>query len=341
MRVGRRQDGTDWWLPLLGRHTLVVGCSGSGKGSILWGVCGGLAPAVSADLVRLWGIDLKKGVEIGMGAGLFCATATTAEAALPVLSGLLSVIDVRGRGMAGVTRLHQPRPGDPLHVLVIDELADLIAYSEPEIKKEASRLLSVILTQGRALGVVVVACVQDPRKETVGMRSLFTQTVALRLRTADETRMVLGDGMAAHAPAHRISPAAQGTGWVVEDDGSVDRVRADYWPDPLIRHIAATYPAAAPGGHRHVDRSSRHQKQGSAGRAPASPRRDRAARSGQERTEPTEARSRRKHERPDGNPARLGHRDNRGPPRTPHTPDQTDPGSERGADVAGERGWVA
>ena len=66
----------------MGRHTLVVGCSGSGKGSLLWGIAGGLAPAVSADVVRLWGIDLKRGVEIGFGAGLFTTTAYTRADAL-------------------------------------------------------------------------------------------------------------------------------------------------------------------------------------------------------------------------------------------------------------------
>jgi S-DNA-T family DNA segregation ATPase FtsK/SpoIIIE len=84
---------------------------------------------------------------------------------------------------------------------------------------------------------------QDPRKEVVGMRGLFTQTIALRLRSADETRMVLGDGTAVLAPAHRLSPAAPGSAWVVEEDGTLDRVRADYWPDHLVRQAAATYPA--------------------------------------------------------------------------------------------------
>ena len=76
MRLGRTQGGGDWWLPLRGRHTLVVGCSGSGKGSILWGIAAGLAPAVRADVARLWGIDLKRGVELGMGEGLFHAAPT-------------------------------------------------------------------------------------------------------------------------------------------------------------------------------------------------------------------------------------------------------------------------
>ena len=230
-------------LPIRGRHTLVVGCSGSGKGSILWGIAAGLAPAITGEVARLWGVDLKRGVEIGMGAPLFTTVATTPAQAVDVLRRLLGVIDVRGASMVGRSRLHEPTAGDPLHVLVIDELAALTAYADAETKREASRLLSEVLTQGRALGVVVLACVQDPRKETVGMRGLFTQTIALRLRSAEETRMVLGDGTAAAAPAHRVSPAAPGCGWVIEDDGTADRVRADHWPDPLVRTVAARYPA--------------------------------------------------------------------------------------------------
>lgn len=239
--LGRTQNGAAWLLPLSGRHTLVAGCSGSGKGSVLWGICCGLAPAVHADSVRLWGVDLKRGVELAMGRALFSAHAYTPEAALGVLRALMSVIDERGRQMAGAIRLHEPKPGDPLHVLVIDELAALTAYADSSIRRDAERLLSEILTQGRALGVVVVACVQDPRKDVVSMRGLFTQTVALRLRSADETAMVLGDGSSRLAPAHRISPAHPGTAWIVVDDGSLDRARADYWPDPLIRSVAARY----------------------------------------------------------------------------------------------------
>lgn len=241
VRLGRAQGGGDWWLQLRGRHTLVAGCSGSGKGSVLWGICCGLAPAVRADLVRLWGVDLKRGVELAMGSGLFSTHAYTPTEALAVLRTLMGVIDQRGATMAGTTRLHQPTVGDPLHVLVIDELAALTAYADLSIRREADRLLSEILTQGRALGVVVVACVQDPRKDVVGMRGLFTQTIALRLRSSEETAMVLGDGMTRVAPAHRISPTFPGTGWVVEDTGAADRVRADYWTDTLIRDLSTRY----------------------------------------------------------------------------------------------------
>ena len=49
--------------------------------------------------------------------------------------------------------------------------------------------------------------------------------------------------MAPLAPAHRINPAAPGTAYVVDEDGTIDRVRADYWPDDLVRQVAATHPA--------------------------------------------------------------------------------------------------
>ena len=253
VRLGRTQTGRDWLLQLRGRHTLVAGCSGSGKGSVLWGICCGLCPAVRADVVRLWGIDLKRGVELAMGEPLFSTRAYTPADALDVLRALMQVIDERGRTMAGTTRLHQPMVGDPLHVLVIDELAALTAYADLDIRREANRMLAEILTQGRALGVVVVACVQDPRKDVVSMRGLFTQTVALRLRSVEETVMVLGDGMSHLAPAHRISPTYPGVGWVVEDTGAADRVRADYWPDPLIRDLARRYATEVQVAPRPVD----------------------------------------------------------------------------------------
>ena len=78
------------------------------------------------------------------------------------------------------------------------------------------------------------------------MRGLFTQTIALRLRSRDEVAMVLGDGLADAAPAHRISPDLPGTGYVIEEDGATLRVRADYWPDSLIGTVATQYAPTIP-----------------------------------------------------------------------------------------------
>ncbi|MEB3070159.1 cell division protein FtsK [[Mycobacterium] vasticus] len=242
VRLGRCENGSAWTLPLSGRHTLTVGCSGAGKGSVFWGIAGGLGPAVAAGVVRLVGIDLKYGIELLVGSALFTKIATTESDAVKTLAALEQLMNKRGTAMAGRVRDHTPTASAPLTVLLIDELAGVTAYmSDPALRKEASASLSRILTKGRALGIVVAAFLQDPRKEVLPMRGLFTQTIALRLRSRDEVAMVLGDGMADAAPAHRISPDAPGTGYVVAEDGHVTKVRSDFWTDDQIRAIAQQY----------------------------------------------------------------------------------------------------
>jgi S-DNA-T family DNA segregation ATPase FtsK/SpoIIIE len=247
VRLGRCENGSPWTLRIAGRHTLTVGCTGSGKGSIFWGIAGGFGPAVQAGSVHLVAIDLKYGLEVSIGASLFTKVATTDADAVKTLAALEQLMDTRGRRMAGRAREHTPNASVPLVVLLIDELAGVSAYmSDPALRKQAGASLARILTKGRALGIVVVAFLQDPRKEVVPMRGLFTQTIALRLRSRDEVAMVLGDGLADTAPAHRISPDLPGTGYVIEEDGATLRVRADYWPDTLIRTVAAQYTSTIP-----------------------------------------------------------------------------------------------
>ncbi|TXH26047.1 MAG: cell division protein FtsK [Mycobacterium sp.] len=246
--LGRRENGSAWTLPLSGRHTLTVGCSGAGKGSVFWGIAGNLGPAVAEGVVRLAGIDLKYGIELSIGSSLFTKIATTEADAVETLAALEKLMDKRGNAMAGRTREHTPTKGSPLVVLLIDELAGVTAYmSDPALRKEAAASLSRILTKGRALGIVVAAFLQDPRKEVLPMRGLFTQTIALRLRSRDEVTMVLGDGMADKAPAHRISPGRPGTGYVIAEDGQVTKVRSDFWSDTQIRSTAKQYGQSSTG----------------------------------------------------------------------------------------------
>ncbi|MBO0609573.1 FtsK/SpoIIIE domain-containing protein, partial [Myceligenerans salitolerans] len=251
--AGMRRDGRRLDLVVRGRHTLVVGATGAGKGSVLWSVAGNLAPAVHAGYVRLWGVDLKQGIEVETGRALFGQVAYTAEQAVTVLGTLVRIMNERGALMRGVSRNHDATPDAPLHVLVIDELADLMAYSEFEHKREAERLLSKLLTQGRALGVVVLGCVQNPRQEALGgTRGLWPQKIALRLDSEVETDMVLGTA-APLAPAHDIPAdiqpggvsATAGTAYLVTEDGTPTLCRFDYWPDRLIRAVAGRYPAPA------------------------------------------------------------------------------------------------
>lgn len=242
VRLGRCENGSPWVLPIAQRHTLTVGCSRSGKGSVLQGIAGGFGPAVHAGLVRLVGIDLKYGIELAPGKELFAHVATTEADAVKTLAALEKLMAQRGLGMADNGRNHTPAVGAPLVVLLIDELAGLTHYmSDPALKKEANASLSRILSKAAGLGIVVAAFLQDPRKEVLPQRGLYTQTIALRLRSRDEVAMVLGEGMADKAPAHRIDPNKPGTGYVIADDGAVMKVRAHYWTDDQIRSTAAQY----------------------------------------------------------------------------------------------------
>lgn len=241
--VGRQWDGTAWTLPM-GPHTLVAGCSGSGKGSVLWSFVFGLGPAVRDGRVQLHGIDLKGGMEILMGRGFFTTLATSQAEAVASLELLVDWLQSRTRKYAGRVRSHQASEAEPLHVVVIDELAALTAYStDRELQRRGEVALSILLSQGRAPGFVVLACLQDPRKDVVPTRGLFTQMVGLRLKDVSESSMVLGEGaVQAGAHCHRLSRDLPGTGYVVPESGGPPvKVRAGYASDDLIRQAATEF----------------------------------------------------------------------------------------------------
>jgi DNA segregation ATPase FtsK/SpoIIIE, S-DNA-T family len=51
--VARREDGPTYRLRLLGSHLLVVGATGSGKGSVLWSIAATPSPGVASGVVSL------------------------------------------------------------------------------------------------------------------------------------------------------------------------------------------------------------------------------------------------------------------------------------------------
>lgn len=243
--MGRCEDGSPWRLPV-GPHTLVAGMSGAGKGSLFWSFAFGLAPCVRAGTAQLHGVDLKGGMEVLMGADLFTSRATNAAEAVGLLERLIEVMRVRTRAYAGRVRSHSPTVKEPLHVVMVDELAALTAYCpERDLQRRAEMAISLLCSQGRAPGFVVFACLQDPRKEVIPTRGLFTQMVGLRLKDATETSMVLGDAaVSAGALCHRISRATPGMGYVLPEDGGYPlRVRAGQVPDALLRSVATEYAA--------------------------------------------------------------------------------------------------
>jgi S-DNA-T family DNA segregation ATPase FtsK/SpoIIIE len=243
--LGRAEDGSTWRLPV-GPHTLVAGCSGSGKASLFWGFAFGLAPAAAQGRVRLHGIDLKGGMEVLMGADLFTTTATTPAEAVTLLEQLVGLMQDRTRRYAGLVRCHTTTVAEPLHVVMIDELAALTAYCpERDLQRRGELAIHLLCSQGRAPGFMVFACLQDPRKEVIPARGLFTQMVGLRLKDVTETAMVLGDqAVTTGAHCHRISRHTPGVGYVLPEHGGAPvRVRAGHASDPMIRQAASRFPA--------------------------------------------------------------------------------------------------
>jgi len=98
--VGRVEDGSPWMVPV-GPSALVAGASGSGKGSVLWGLVLALGPWVKGGSVRLHGIDLKGGMELLLGRDLFSTMATTPEDAVALLEWLAEGCVRRTHALAG------------------------------------------------------------------------------------------------------------------------------------------------------------------------------------------------------------------------------------------------
>jgi S-DNA-T family DNA segregation ATPase FtsK/SpoIIIE len=247
VQLGRREDGQPWTVRLRGSHTLIAGATGAGKGSVIQSMIRSLGPAIRNGLVKLWVLDPKGGMELAGGRPLFDRFAyQTAADMAEVLEDAVAVMQARARRLMGRTRLHEPSTDEPLIVVVVDELASLTAYAERDDRRRISAALSLLLSQGRAVGVVVVAALQDPRKDVLPFRDLFPTRIALALVESDQTDMVLGRGARIRgADCSRIPLTTPGIGWVwCDGEQEPTRVRAGWVSDD---DIAATVAAYTPG----------------------------------------------------------------------------------------------
>ncbi|HEU4966360.1 MAG TPA: hypothetical protein VFT53_02670 [Candidatus Saccharimonadales bacterium] len=58
--MARTLNGQPWSMPIEGQHVLIAARTGGGKGSWIWSLVLGLAPAWRAGLVKFWGCDPKR-----------------------------------------------------------------------------------------------------------------------------------------------------------------------------------------------------------------------------------------------------------------------------------------
>ncbi|MCX4093663.1 FtsK/SpoIIIE domain-containing protein [Nocardia sp. alder85J] len=246
--IGIREDGGLWRLRLLYGHTLVAGAMGSGKGSVIWSILAGIGPAIKTGLVDVWMADPKGGAEFGRGEDkLFVRFTTDSTTILAMLAEAVDTMRNRLASMrAAGTRKHVPTADEPLILIIIDEAASLSSYATREEQQEFRRLTGLLLSQGRAAAVSVVAALQDPSKETMPNRQLFPIRVGLRLDEPTQTAMVHGQGARDRgARCDRISENTPGVAFVGED-GTAEfvRVRAFWVDDATADAIVATYSPA-------------------------------------------------------------------------------------------------
>ncbi|MFB9968333.1 FtsK/SpoIIIE domain-containing protein [Sinosporangium siamense] len=244
--VGVTEDGRPYRLQIHGTHVLLAGATGAGKGSWLWGVVRGLLPAAAKGEALFWACDPKR-MELSYGRPLFDRYAATGEECAELLEAAVRAMQERADRYAGLRRDHVPTPDEPLIVVLVDELAFLSAYqTDRSVKARVGAALATLLTQGRAVGVSVVAALQDPRKEVVGIRNLFPHRVALRLDEPDQVDLVLGDGARDRGAAAELIPhdrvRGAGIGYVrVETSPEPVRVRAGHVTDQDIRHMVLAW----------------------------------------------------------------------------------------------------
>lgn len=256
--VGQTERGRPWLLRLLGTHVLVAGVTGAGKGSVLWSILRALCPEIRAGRVQVWALDPKGGMELGPGRRLFTRFAAGGyEDMLILLDDAVELMRQRAGRLAGTTRQHIPSVAEPLILVVVDEVANLTAYlPDRKLRERFAAALSLLLSQGRAVGVNVVAALQDPRKEVLGFRNLFPTKVALRLDEPTQVDMVLGDGARRlGAVCDQIPDSLPGVGFVrVDGLREPVRVRAGYVSDvdiaAMCRDYAPRSTATRPGSLR-------------------------------------------------------------------------------------------
>ncbi len=193
--IGEDEYGRPYLLRLRGKHFLGVGSTGSGKSGLMWNPLRALGPMIRDRLVRVWMIDLKGGMETASARPLFHRWARTGPDAVTMLTEFRDAMTARQDTLRGAGQRRSTITVDtPFELLVIDELAMATAYGDRALVREALRLLAEILTQGRANDFSVMAYVQEPSKDVVEVRDLFTTKACLGVTAAVHVDMALGDG---------------------------------------------------------------------------------------------------------------------------------------------------
>lgn len=245
---GHDEFGAEWRESILGNHLLVAGASNSGKNSVLWAPLFSLAPLIAEGSARLFMCDPKQ-IELSLAAPIAHRYGSgEAESAEVVEEFIADQRATQEKLHKEGTRTFTPSPETPLNILIVDELGAVLSYDSDRSRLIKNRQgMAIVGSQGRATGHLMWGAVQEPTKDTVPVRDLFTLRVCLRVTAANHPEMVLGDGSRMRgALADEIPnvPETAGIGFkIVQKTRTPVRVRAAYASDADLKHLVDTVAA--------------------------------------------------------------------------------------------------
>ena len=180
-------------------HVCIGGTTGSGKSVFLRSILF-TAHQQSPATYQFYYIDLKR-VELRDWEKMpHClGYADTIDGAVEVLNKCITIMEYRYEEMASKGL----RTWDGNHIwIVVDEVADLLHQS-----KEVLRLMCEIGRLGRAARIHLMICTQNPSRSSGGglpapLIQNMTACVALRCRSAIESRQIIGIAGAELLPRH-------------------------------------------------------------------------------------------------------------------------------------------
>lgn len=240
--IGISEGGRPVRILLLRRNVLIGGIAGSGKSGVLNVI---IATLTACRDVRLWGVDLKGGMELGPWESCFERIATTPEEATQLFHDAVAELDKRAARMAAEgKRLWEPTPGDPALVIIIDEHAELPDQAHHDADSAARR--------GRAVAVNLISATQRPTQAAMGertaIRSQMDIRVCMRVREPRDAALILGQGWSSASgwQPHKLTRPGE---FLISDPehGTAERNRAYLVNDEGRDQHAARY------GHRQPD----------------------------------------------------------------------------------------
>lgn len=253
-----KQNGSAWSLPI--HHTLILGMTGSGKGSPIHGIIRQLEPYIEKGRARFLGIDPKatelKPYELS---DLFEELAFDTAPAIDVIESLHHSMKVRAKTKkidlknANLGRSLEATKDNPMTILIIDEFLSFLLSLQQLGRdgKAAIALLTEILAQGRSLGIYVIAATQEADRDLIGrMRGNFSNVIVLRQPSDYFNDLFLGEGAkergydsSAIPPANIANGyATAGIGFAKDETGSPVKVRFIYSADEDLADIIRNHP---------------------------------------------------------------------------------------------------